>query len=64
MNEVKSSSESAMSSTVSELSEGVQQSSNGLESDKAVADKESEIETLTGLSGELEKKASTTRMFD
>lgn len=53
-----------MSSTVSELSEGVQQSSNGLESDKAVADKESEIETLTGLSGELEKKASTTRMFD
>ncbi|KAG8641285.1 NASP-related protein sim3 isoform X2 [Manihot esculenta] len=56
VNEVKSSSESAMSSTVSELSEGVQQSSNGLESDKAVADKESEIETLTGLSGELEKK--------
>ncbi|KAF2283650.1 hypothetical protein GH714_013255 [Hevea brasiliensis] len=56
VNEVKSSSESAMSSAVSELDEGVQQSSNDLQSDKGVRDKESEIETLTGLSGELEKK--------
>ncbi|KDP31837.1 hypothetical protein JCGZ_12298 [Jatropha curcas] len=55
-NEVKSSSESAISSAVSELDEGVQQSSNTLQSDKSVTDKESEIETLTGLSGELEKK--------
>ncbi|KAJ9170789.1 hypothetical protein P3X46_018867 [Hevea brasiliensis] len=56
VNEVKSSSESTKSLAISELDEGVQQSSNGLQNDKAVTDKESEIETLTGLSGELEKK--------
>ncbi|KAF2295125.1 hypothetical protein GH714_031606 [Hevea brasiliensis] len=58
LNEVKSSSESTKSLAISELDEGVQQSSNGLQNDKAVTDKESEIETLTGLSGELEKKAN------
>ncbi|XP_057990343.1 uncharacterized protein LOC131172824 [Hevea brasiliensis] len=56
VNEVKSSSESTKSLAISELDEGVQQSSNGLQNDKAVTDKESEIETLNGLSGELEKK--------
>lgn len=62
MNEVKSCSESATSSAVSELEEGVQQSSNGYQTNKSVTDKESEIETLTGLSAELEKKASANRL--
>jgi len=53
--EVKSSTESATSSAVSELDEGVQQSSN-VQADKSVTDKEAEIETLSGLSAELEKK--------
>ncbi|KAG6775819.1 hypothetical protein POTOM_019318 [Populus tomentosa] len=53
--ELKSSTESATSSAVSELDEGVQQSSNVL-ADKSVTDKEAEIETLSGLSAELEKK--------
>ncbi|KAG6737074.1 hypothetical protein POTOM_059940 [Populus tomentosa] len=53
--EQKSSTESATSSAVSELDEGVQQSSNVL-ADKSVTDKEAEIETLSGLSAELEKK--------
>lgn len=56
MNEVKGSSESAASSSAaSELEDGIQHSSNAPQKvDKT--DKESEIETLTGLSGELEKK--------
>ncbi|EEF40066.1 protein HGV2 [Ricinus communis] len=56
MNEVKDSSESAIASAVSELDDGVQQSSNGSQIDVSVTDKEAEIETLTGLSGDLEKK--------
>ncbi|KAJ6678520.1 NUCLEAR AUTOANTIGENIC SPERM PROTEIN NASP -RELATED [Salix viminalis] len=48
--EVKSSGESATTPAITELDEGVQQLSN------MQADKEAEIETLTGLSGELEKK--------
>ncbi|WCJ31008.1 Tetratricopeptide repeat (TPR)-like superfamily protein [Euphorbia peplus] len=56
MNDVKNSSESSKSSAVTELEEGVQTSSNGLQSCKSVTDKEAEIETLTGLSGDLEKK--------
>ncbi|CAL1408835.1 unnamed protein product [Linum trigynum] len=54
--ETKSSSESAATSAVSEMDEGVQQSSTGPLPDIYVADKEAEIETLTGLSVELEKK--------
>ncbi|KAF2312273.1 hypothetical protein GH714_029660 [Hevea brasiliensis] len=62
VNEVKSSSESTKSLAISELDEGVQQSSNGLQNDKAVTDKESEIETLNGLSGDLEKKANLQQL--
>ncbi|CAI0554348.1 unnamed protein product [Linum tenue] len=54
--ETKSSSESAATSAVSEMDEGVQQSSTGPLPDISVSDKEAEIETLTGLSVELEKK--------
>ncbi|KAF9678401.1 hypothetical protein SADUNF_Sadunf07G0031200 [Salix dunnii] len=53
--EVKSSGESATTAAISELDKGVQQLSN-MQADKSVTDKEAEIETLTGLSGELEKK--------
>ncbi|XP_065875126.1 uncharacterized protein [Euphorbia lathyris] len=53
MNEVKNSSES---SAVTEVDEGVQQSSSELQSCKSVTDKEAEIETLTDLAGDLEKK--------
>ncbi|KAJ6398508.1 hypothetical protein OIU77_019325 [Salix suchowensis] len=53
--EVKISTESATSSAVSELDEGVQRSSN-VQADKSVTDKEAEIETLTGRSAEMEKK--------
>ncbi|PNT26888.1 hypothetical protein POPTR_007G034200v4 [Populus trichocarpa] len=55
INELKSSGESATTPAISELDEGVQQLSN-MQADKSVTDKEAEIETLTGLSGELEKK--------
>ncbi|KAJ6907383.1 NASP-related protein sim3 [Populus alba x Populus x berolinensis] len=55
ISEVKSSGESATTPAISELDEGVQQLSN-MQADKSVTDKEAEIETLTGLSGELEKK--------
>ncbi|CAL1380442.1 unnamed protein product [Linum trigynum] len=54
--ETKSSSESAATSAVSEMDEGVQQSSTGPLPDISVSDKEEEIETLTGLSLDLEKK--------
>lgn len=54
MNEVKSVSESATSSTASELDQGV--NSNVSESDNSVTEKGAEIETLIGLCGELEKK--------
>ncbi|KAL5819481.1 hypothetical protein ACOSQ4_023323 [Xanthoceras sorbifolium] len=56
MNEVKTSTESATSSAVSELDDGMQQSSNACQNDKVLIDKEAEVETLTGLSAELEKK--------
>ncbi|KAJ8764247.1 hypothetical protein K2173_005987 [Erythroxylum novogranatense] len=55
-NEVKSFSESATSSAISEVDEGIQQSSNGCQTGELLTDKEAEIETFTGLSGELEKK--------
>ncbi|KAL9378436.1 hypothetical protein Peur_029771 [Populus x canadensis] len=55
INELKSSGESATTPAISESDEGVQQLSN-TQADKSVTDKEAEIETLTGLSGELEKK--------
>ncbi|XP_011025672.1 PREDICTED: protein HGV2 [Populus euphratica] len=55
INEVKSSGESAITPAISELDEGGQQLSD-MQADKSVTDKEAEIETLTGLSGELEKK--------
>ncbi|KAK3223488.1 hypothetical protein Dsin_010513 [Dipteronia sinensis] len=57
MSEVKSSAESATSSAASELDDGIQQSSNACQNDKTLVDKEAEIETLTGLAEELEKKA-------
>ena len=56
MNEVKSVSESATSSTASELDQGL--NSNVSESDNSVTEKGAEIETLIGLCGELEKKVS------
>ncbi|KAK0604565.1 hypothetical protein LWI29_016964 [Acer saccharum] len=56
MSEVKSSAESATSSAASELDDGIQQSSNACQNDKTLVEKEAEIETLTGLAGELEKK--------
>ncbi|KAA8531776.1 hypothetical protein F0562_006507 [Nyssa sinensis] len=56
MNELKSSSGSTATSSAPEFDQTVQHSSNGLECDDSVADKEAEIETLTGVSSELEKK--------
>ncbi|KAJ4715000.1 Tetratricopeptide repeat (TPR)-like superfamily protein [Melia azedarach] len=56
MNEVKNSAESATSSAASELDDGMQHSSNGMQNDKLLTDKEAEIETLSSLSGDLEKK--------
>ncbi|XP_058186188.1 uncharacterized protein LOC131303367 isoform X2 [Rhododendron vialii] len=55
-NELKSTSESTGIPAASELDQTVQQSSNGPQSTDSVGDKEAEIATLTGLSGELEKK--------
>ncbi|KAL4363917.1 hypothetical protein GQ457_04G035370 [Hibiscus cannabinus] len=55
-NEVNESSGSASSAAASELDDGIQQSSNGSQNVKSVKDKEAEIETLAGLSDELEKK--------
>ncbi|KAJ6288548.1 hypothetical protein OIU76_024520 [Salix suchowensis] len=55
INEVKSSGESTTTPAISELDEGDEVKSSG-ESATTPADKEAEIETLTGLSGELEKK--------
>uniref|UniRef100_A0A2P2KGF7 Protein HGV2 n=1 Tax=Rhizophora mucronata TaxID=61149 RepID=A0A2P2KGF7_RHIMU len=63
MDEVKSSSESATSTVITEVDDGVQQSSNGCQTAKCVTDKEAEVKALTGLSGELEKKASESRLF-
>ncbi|CAN1343508.1 NASP-related protein sim3 [Linum perenne] len=57
--ESKSSSESAAATTpsaVTDMDEGVQQSSTGPLPEESASDKEAEIETLTGLSVELEKK--------
>lgn len=62
MNEVKNSAESATSSAASELDDGMQHSSNGMQNDKLLTDKEAEIETLSSLSGDLEKKASPIRI--
>ncbi|CAL5373058.1 unnamed protein product [Camellia sinensis] len=62
MNESKILSESTATSIVSELDQTVQVSSNGSQSNDSVTDKEAEIETLTGLSDELEKKASLTEV--
>ncbi|KAF5958188.1 hypothetical protein HYC85_005413 [Camellia sinensis] len=62
MNESKILSESTATSIVSELDQTVQLSSNGSQSNDSVTDKEAEIETLTGLSDELEKKASLTEV--
>ncbi|XP_059458685.1 uncharacterized protein LOC132188281 [Corylus avellana] len=54
MNEVKSVSESTTSSSASEVDQGV--ISSTLHSDNSVTEKGAEIETLTDLCGELEKK--------
>ncbi|CAK9158718.1 unnamed protein product [Ilex paraguariensis] len=56
MNEVKNVSGSTATSAVSESDPIVQHSSSVLQSGDSVADKEAEIQTLTGLSGDLEKK--------
>lgn len=56
MNEVKSVSESTTSSSASEVDQGV--ISSTLHSDNSVTEKGAEIETLTDLCGELEKKVS------
>ncbi|XP_010432116.1 PREDICTED: protein HGV2-like [Camelina sativa] len=57
-NEIKSASGSATSSTVSEIDEGIQQSSNVPYIDKSASDKdkEAEIEVMAGLAEDLEKK--------
>ena len=57
-NEIKSLSESPAISTTSEFDQPAQQSSNISQADNPISDKEAEIETLNGLSSELEKKAS------
>lgn len=57
-NEIKGASVSATSSTVSEVDEGIQQSSNVPYIDKSTPDKEAEIRVLSGLAEDLEKKAS------
>lgn len=56
MLESRSFSESTTSSAASVLEQGVTLSSTVTESDSTVTDKQAEIETLTGLSGDLEKK--------
>ncbi|KAL6956562.1 hypothetical protein U1Q18_040644 [Sarracenia purpurea var. burkii] len=56
MNEIKSSLGSTGTSAASELGQTVQLSSNGSQTNNYLVDKEAEIETLAGLSGELEKK--------
>lgn len=58
MLESRSFSESTTSSSVSVLEPGVTLTSNVTESDNNVTDKQAEIETLTELSGDLEKKVS------
>lgn len=59
LSEVKSSGESATASAAAaEVDDGIQQSSNEFQNDKLLTDKEAEIETLSGLCGDLEKKAS------
>ncbi|XP_013685624.2 NASP-related protein sim3-like [Brassica napus] len=55
-NEIKGPSASATSSTVSEIEEGIQQSSNVPYIDKSASDKEAEIGVLSGLAEDLEKK--------
>ncbi|XP_006282585.2 protein HGV2 [Capsella rubella] len=55
-NEIKGASGSATSSTVSEIDEGIQQSSNVPYIDKSTSDKEAEIEVMAGLAEDLEKK--------
>ncbi|PSR88015.1 hypothetical protein CEY00_Acc31045 [Actinidia chinensis var. chinensis] len=56
VNELKSPSVSTGTSAASESDETGQFSSNGSQTSHSVVDKEAEIETLGGLSGELEKK--------
>ncbi|CAH2076343.1 unnamed protein product [Thlaspi arvense] len=56
-NEIKGQSGSATSSTVSEIDEGIQQSSNvPYIDDKSASDKEDEIRDLSGLAEDLDKK--------
>ncbi|KAJ4914178.1 Tetratricopeptide repeat (TPR)-like superfamily protein [Raphanus sativus] len=58
-NEVKCPSGTATSSAVSEIDQGIQQSSDvPCIDDKSASEKEAEIRTLSGLAEELEKKAS------
>jgi HAT1-interacting factor 1 len=56
MSEVKSVSESTTSSSASELDQGV--NSSGSQSNNTITEKGTEIETLTDLCGELEKKVT------
>lgn len=62
-NEVKALSGLKATSAVSESDLTVQHSSSAIQSVDSVADKEAEIETLTGLSGDLEKKASIAKFI-
>ncbi|ESQ53401.1 hypothetical protein EUTSA_v10025057mg [Eutrema salsugineum] len=55
-NEIKGPSGSATSSNVSEIDEGIQQSSNVPYIDKSASDKEAEIRVLSGLAEDLDKK--------
>ncbi|GFS29960.1 tetratricopeptide repeat (TPR)-like superfamily protein [Actinidia rufa] len=62
VDELKSSSVSTGTSAASESDETGQFSSNGSQTSHSVVDKEAEIETLGGLSGELEKKANLLQL--
>ncbi|XP_028081849.1 NASP-related protein sim3-like [Camellia sinensis] len=63
MNELNSLSGSTATSAASELDQTGQLSSNGSQSNDSIVDKKAEIETLTGLSGELEKKLEDLEQF-
>ncbi|KAF5752936.1 NASP-related protein sim3 [Tripterygium wilfordii] len=62
-NETKSSAESATSSVASALDESVEQSTNVAVAKRNGVDKQAEIETLTGLLGDLEKKLEDLQTF-
>lgn len=64
MNEVKSFGGSATASVASEIDDGTQQSASvSHQTESSVTDKEAEIETLSSLLEDLEKKAIAVEFF-